>query len=112
MDTLQVSVQIPKCWKNLIDEHFPEDLSGIRSGGENGLSDPNPYYDDYREVIGKFSDGSHVYISLSSGQGNYYGWLSFNKSNGEEFYSAELESYDDLDTEANGVMYKIKVQWT
>jgi hypothetical protein len=112
MLTLHAHVSIPKVWEKLITLDFPEDLHGITSEKFcKGNEDPDPHYDDHREVTATYAGGWTAYVTLSSGQSNYFGWLSLRDHNDREVFSTELDSYTDLNVEVDGILYALDVSW-
>ena len=112
MLTFYSQIKLPKCWKDLITTDFPLDLHGVTSEKHlKGNADPLPHYDDVREIRGDFAGGYQACVTLCSGQSNYYGWLSLADHNGCSVYEAELESFDDLSMEVDGVTYEVTAEW-
>lgn len=92
MSTVSAVVSVAKCWKELIDVEFPDDLSGILSEKhQKGIEDPNPYYDDVRFINFVFDNNERGTLSLCSGQSNYYGAIEINEG---EIFSDILESFN------------------
>ena len=106
------TVELPRCWKNLVEMEFPEDLKGILDEKTNhtGNADPKPHYDDCRRVSGVFPNGADFSVELCSGQSNYYGGLSIFKDD-KEVCSEFLENFNSLVWEGNGVEYELKIEW-
>jgi len=108
-NTQRAKVKVPKCWRDLIQTEFPDDLSGILSEktDHTGDGDPKPHYDDTRKISGEFRNGIDFSIMLCSGQHNYWGGFTVG-----EYDSDILETFPDvLETKLDGVQYEIEVDW-
>ena len=124
----EVKVKVPRCWQDLIQKDFVQakpwdicvqeesgDLIPIESGpADNG--NPDPHYDDYREVGFSFPNGATGVLSLCSGQSNYYGECEIFQ--GETcVYSSEGESWENLGddwdevTGEDGETYRINYEY-
>jgi len=108
-----ITVEIPKCWKKLVDMEFPEGLEGITSERHlKGDADPDPHYDDCRTVCGKSKEGAIASVQLCSGQSNYYGGFVIDKDRHTPIYESEpIDSFDDMEAEVGGILYVIKPKW-
>lgn len=74
--TLEVTVELPTCWADLLDiEEI--DMETARAGDRDvhSADDPAAFYDDTRVICERFADGAVLSVFLSSGQTNY--WLSY-----------------------------------
>jgi hypothetical protein len=95
MKQIKTKVKLPRCWQKLITVDFPDDLAGITSEKYcKGNADPEPHYDDVREIGGKFSDGATFTIVLASGQSNYYGLLVIKSPNHDILYDNSDDVYE------------------
>jgi predicted dehydrogenase len=127
--TIRGTIKLPRCWKRLIGVNFcyaDDNLAAYAIEGfphmlvkgaesRSGTDDPDAYYDDCREAVGKFEDGAVAAINLNSGQGNYYA-SSYVTKDGEVLVDDEgdpLEYLDDeIEFETNGgASYVLKVEW-
>ena len=79
MKKIRTTVRVPRCWNDFL-RIVEFDLTKVTSEKHtNGFDDPNPHYDDVREIAGTFPDGATFRLTLCSGQGNYYGGLDIHK---------------------------------
>ena len=112
--TIEITVQLPTCWKKLIDVTFPSDLAGVlgEKADHWGIADPRPHYDDCRDIEGTFGETRYTYrIYLASGQSNYYGGLDLFK-NGLKIDEGEpMESFGVMEADADGVHFKLIPRW-
>lgn len=111
--TFTATVKVPKCWKTLIGV---DDLEGAQDAKwhRSGLTDPDPYYDDNREVMGVFDNGDTFILSLSSGQSNYFGGMTiYRMGSGDEIYSEVWEFFDEVADEilVGNDTYLLKYEW-
>lgn len=106
----EATIQIPKCWNHLINEVFYRSeadgnlytettnklVTSCNCLADDDIADPDPHYDDYREVHTTFLNGVLARLSLSSGQNNYYGGLALEKNGGLLYCSeGEEESFHE-----------------
>lgn len=78
--TDEIVIRIPGVWQALLNTEFPNDLAGMQSGPVEALDDPTAYYDDSREAVIVIDQGTVLTVSLSSGQGNYYGYYTLTRT--------------------------------
>ncbi len=104
-------VRVPRCWGQLIDMCFADDLKGISSEKHcQGTADPDPHYDDARSIAGRFPNGAEFALDLCSGQSNYYGGLTINHD-GRVLESDVLEDFDALELEDGADVYALEIEW-
>ena len=109
---MDFTIRIPKCWKDLVQVEFPEDLNGIEDGDRRVVvtDDPKPYYDDAR-CISINLDGTRTFtLNLMSGQGNYFGGYIFDDID-DTLESEPLEAFTDVEETFGGTEYRIKIEW-
>jgi len=107
---------VPKCWQTLIDVAFEDGLANIQDAKwhRSGIEDPNPYYDDDREISVKFDNGDAGILTLSNGQSNYFGGFTiYRKGDGAEIYHEIWEFFDDVADEivVGSDTYLLKYEW-
>lgn len=76
----EIVIRVPGVWQALLNTEFPDDLAGMQSGPAEALDDPTAYYDDSREAVIVIDQGTVLTVSLSSGQGNYYGYYTLTRT--------------------------------
>ena len=124
METIKGTIKVPACWKDLVEEVFdtaPEGLVGVNStkivldakNHRKADNDPDPYYDDARQAIGKLeNDRGSVGVDLCSGQHNYYGGIWIEDVKNDDSIEAVLEDFEDtLVVEGKDRQYVIQVEW-
>jgi hypothetical protein len=120
----KAKIDLPKCWKRLVDTVFEDGDHGYVVVGtqhpvtcehhQKGNDDPEPHYDDARTVATKFPNGAVLALDLCSGQGNYYGGATISHEQ-EVVHDAEpLESFDDnMEFQGeDGETYQLEIIWT
>lgn len=70
---IQVDVNVPKCWQELLKIEEFENIDNMHKGSKQN-DDPQPRYDDTRTIETQFPNGAIGTLQLCSGQSNY--WLS------------------------------------
>ena len=121
MKTIHGTITLPSCWKKLIDISFDDLVGGdevdlektgaddmhplfedVKDGkSRTALDDPEPYYDDSREIHGVFENGDVAIVYLASGQSNYYGGIAIESKEFKDILQQTeegepMESYPDV----------------
>ena len=122
MKTIKATIELPRCWKRLVQTEFDNFQVTLPNGkvtevtsehNVKGNDDPNPHYDECRTVGIELSDGAQLNLDLCSGQHNYYGGAMLQKAN-EIIYEGEpIETFHsplELQGE-NGTLYIIRIKW-
>lgn len=107
-------VELPSVWKLLLAQ---EGLEGSPPAPHDvRVDDRAAYRDDSRSLDGEFlDDGCTAYLTLSSGNSNY--WLEFYiEDDGRSVYESDALFIEDLEQgvikfESHDVEYEITVKW-
>jgi hypothetical protein len=115
--TVTGEIELPRPWKDLVGEVFPENLNGVKNGDLAGHStdphDPDPHYDDLRTVTNDLPDGRTLVTELASGQGNYYAGHIIYEEDRKVDQTRPFHSFsDEEEIAAGGVEYRLEVRWT
>ena len=113
---ITATIKVPLCWKTLIDVEFEGGLANVQDAKWHrvGIEDPNPFYDDNREISVTFDNGDVGILTLSSGQSNYFGGMMIHrKGDGEEIYNEVWEFFDEVADEivVGSDTYLLKYEW-
>ncbi len=115
MNKYEVNVQIPLVWKRLVKVNNLADASNEKN--LTGNDDPNPHYDDVRDIVGKFPNGICFSLELRSGQENYYGECVLGEDG--EIEPIDLDSFTDSSSSNDltiivdeNEQYVFHVEWT
>ena len=103
-------LEVPRCWKKLLAiGSFDETVTSERHS--KGNLDPDPHYDEVREVSCTFPDGAVAQLQLCSGQSNYWAGLIVTKGQ-DDIYSDEGEPMESIPSVIDWVEgYTIKIKW-
>ena len=110
---ITATIKVPLCWKTLININDLSDAKDAR-WHRVGIEDPDPFYDDDREISIKFDNGDVGILNLSSNQSNYFGGLGiWGKGDGEEIYGEFWEFFDEVADEivVGEDTYLLKYEW-
>lgn len=111
--SLQATIELPACWKNLVEETFDEEDCPPKASNRSGYSDPNPYVDDHRILGTTLPDGKDLSITLASGNENYWGTVQVH--DGDELVYQTEPFHDFSDTMPvhvpGGPDYQVDIDW-